>query len=111
MAGVPKPERANQSVGCYGKGQSILVDKIEEKQKLGKSKNKIVRKGKATKKLVNKLSKTARRKKRGFTEGSATAISREDRSNSRSTCKKNVTQKNPTLLQKLKELAAEVDGY
>ena len=33
----------------------------------------------------------------------------EARSNSRGACKKKLTQKNPTLLQKLKELAAEVD--
>ena len=27
MSGVPEPEHANRSVGCYGKGQSILVKK------------------------------------------------------------------------------------
>ena len=48
-------------------------------------------------------------KKRGFTEGSAIKTSGEARSNSRSALKKNVTQKNPTLLQKLKELAAEAE--
>ena len=28
MAGVPNPKHANGSVGCYGKYQSVLVDKI-----------------------------------------------------------------------------------
>ena len=42
-----------------------------------------------------------------FTEGSETTTSREARSNSRGACKKKLTQKNPTLLQKLKELEAE----
>ena len=39
----------------------------------------------------------------------ATTTSREARSNSRSTRKKNVTKKNPNLLHKLKELTAEAD--
>ena len=39
----------------------------------------------------------------------ATTTSSEVMSNSRSAHKKNVTQKNPTLLQKLKELAAEAE--
>ena len=72
-----------------------------------KSKNKIARKGKAAKKLVKNSSKTAGIEKRGFTEGSETTTSREARLNIRSARKKNVTQKNPTLLQKLKELAAK----
>ena len=41
MAGVPEPKRANASFRCYGKGQIILVNKIEKNPKLGKSKNKI----------------------------------------------------------------------
>ena len=57
MAGVPDPERANGIVWCCGKGQSILVDKIEKNPKLGKSKNKIAQKGKPSKKLVKNLSK------------------------------------------------------
>ena len=32
MDEVPEPERASGSVGCYGKGQSILVKKIEKNQ-------------------------------------------------------------------------------
>ena len=56
---------------------------------------------------MKKSSKTAGRKKRGFTEGSATTTSREARSNSRSASKENMTHKNTTLLQKLKELAAK----
>ena len=74
-----------------------------------KSKNKIARKGKAAKKTVKNPSKTAGIKKRGFTEGSETTTSREARSNLRSARKKNVTLKNPTLLQKLKELAAKAN--
>ena len=35
--------------------------------------------------------------------------SSETRPNSRSVCKKKLTQKNPTFLQKLKELAAEAE--
>ena len=56
---------------------------------------------------MKKSSETAGRKKWGFTEGSATTTSTEDRSNSRSARKKNMAQNNPTLIQKLKELAAE----
>ena len=44
--------------------------------KLGKRKNKITRKGKAAKNLTKNLSKTAGRKKRGITEGSATTTSK-----------------------------------
>ena len=55
-----------------------------EKTKLVKSKNKIARKGKSAKNLVKNSSKTAGRKKWGFTEGSATTTCREARSNSRS---------------------------
>ena len=65
MAEVPEPERANGSVGCFGKVQSILVNKIGEKPRLGKSKNKLARKGKAAKKLVNNSSKTGVIKKPG----------------------------------------------
>ena len=32
MTGVPETERANGSVGCYDKGQSVLVTKIEKKR-------------------------------------------------------------------------------
>ena len=74
---------------------------------MGKSKDKITQKGKYAKNLVKNSSKTAGRKNWGFTEGSATTTSREARLNSRSTRKKNMIQKNLTLLQKLKELAAE----
>ena len=42
--------------------QSILVDKINKNLKLGKSKNKIARKGKVAKKLVKNSSKTAGKK-------------------------------------------------
>ena len=44
-----------------------------------------------------------------FTEGLSTTTSRGARSDSGSARKKNMTQNNPTLLQKLKELAAEVE--
>ena len=52
MDAVPEPKRAIINAWCYGKGQIILVDKIEKNLKLGKSKNKIAQKGKAAKKLV-----------------------------------------------------------
>ena len=52
MNGVTDPERAIGNVWCYGKVQSILVDKTEKNLKLGKSKNEIERKGKSAKKLV-----------------------------------------------------------
>ena len=109
MDAVPEPNRAIGNAWCYGIGQSILVDKIKKNPKLGKSKNKIARKGKPANKLVKNSSKTEGRKKRGFTEGSSTTTSREARSNSRSARKKNMTRKNPTLLQKLKDLAAEAE--
>ena len=51
MTGVPDPNRANGSVGCYGKGQSILVNNIGKKPKLGEIKNKVAWKGKAAKKM------------------------------------------------------------
>ena len=82
MDAVPEPERAIGNARCYGKDQSILINKIEENPKLGKSINKIARKGKAAKKLVKNLSETPGRKKWGLTEGSATTTSREARSNS-----------------------------
>ena len=93
MADSPEPDRANRRIGCYGKRQSILFEKMGEKPIFGKSKDIIAREGKAAKKLVKNLSKTEIRKKRGFTKGSATTTSREARSNSRSTHKKNVTKK------------------
>ena len=107
MDTVPEPRRATINARCYVKGQNILVDKTEKITKLGKSKNKIARKGNSAKKFIKNSSKKSRRKNWGFTEGSETTTSREARSNSRSVRKKNMTQKNPTLLQKLKELAAE----
>ena len=76
---------------------------------MGKSKNQIAWKGKTAKKLVKKFSKTVGTIKKGFTEGSSTTTTIEARSNSRSAHKENMTQKNPTLLQKLKELAAEAE--
>ena len=62
MDGVTEPKLAIRNVWCYGKGQSILVEKIEKIPKLGKSKNKIALKGKAAKKLVKKFSKKPGRK-------------------------------------------------
>ena len=93
MVGVPETECANGSVGFYGKGQSILVKKIKKKTEVGEKKNRIALKGKAAKKLVKNSSKTAGRKKRGFTEFSATTTSREAKSNLRSTHKMKLTQK------------------
>ena len=66
MDAVPDPERAIGNAWCYGKGQSILVDKIKKNRKLGKSKNRISRKVKAAKKLVKNSSKTAKRKSGGL---------------------------------------------
>ena len=77
---------------------------------MGKSNNKIARKGKDANKLVKKSSRTSGGKKRGFTEGSATATSREARSNLRRERKKKMRQKNPTWLHKLKELAADEEN-
>ena len=62
MYAVPEPKRVIINAQCYGKGQSMFVDKIEKNPKLGESKNKIARKGKASKKHVNNLSKTAGKK-------------------------------------------------
>ena len=56
---VPEPKRAIVNAWCYGKFQSILVEKIEKNPKLGGSKNKIAHKGKAAKKLVKNYSKIA----------------------------------------------------
>ena len=109
MYGFPEPKGNIGNVLCYGKGQSILVYKIDTNPKLGKSKNKIARKGKAAKKLVKNSSKSAGRKNWGFTDGSSNTTSREAGLNSRSARKKNMIQNNPTLLQKLKELAAEAE--
>ena len=47
----------------------------------------------------------------GCTEGSATKTYKEARSNSRSERKKDMTQKQSTLLQKIKELAAGEEDY
>ena len=69
MDAVSDPDGAIGNARCYGKGQSILVNKIKENPKLGKSKNQIARKGKAAKKIIKNPSKTAGRKKRGFTKG------------------------------------------
>ena len=66
MDAVPEPERAIRNARCYGKGQSILVNKIEKNPRLGKIKNRISRKGKAAKKLVKNSSKTAGRKSGGL---------------------------------------------
>ena len=102
MDAVPDPESATKNAWCYGKGQSFLVEKIDKNPKLGKTKNKIARKGKASKKIVKNSLETAGRKKLGFTDGSTTTTSREARSHSRSVCTKNMTHKKSTLLQKLK---------
>ena len=75
---------------------------LEEKNKLGKSNNKIAQKGISANQLVKNSSKTLGRIKWDFTEGEAITTSREERSNSRSASKKNRTQKHSTLLQKLK---------
>ena len=64
MNGVPEPEHVNGNAWCYGKGQSVLVNKVEKNPKLGKSKNRIARKVKAAKNIVKNLSKTAGIKKR-----------------------------------------------
>ena len=100
MDAVPEPERAIGNAQFNGKGHSILVYKIKENLRLGRSKNKIARKGKAGKKLVKYSSKTAGNKKRGFTEGSATTTSREARSNPRSARKKKMTQKTRPCFRK-----------
>ena len=92
MDAFPETKHAIGNARCYGKGQSILIDKIEKNLKLVKSKNKIARKGKTAKKLVKNSSKTEVKENRGFTEGSATTTSREARLNSRSARKKNMTQ-------------------
>ena len=55
---------------------------------------------------MKNLSKTAGQKE-GVTKDLTTTTSRGFRSNSRSACKKKLTQKNTTLLQKLKGLAAD----
>ena len=62
MAKVPYLKRATRSVGRYGKCQSILVDSIEKKTKLGKSKSKIAQKVMAAQKIVMNLSRTAGKK-------------------------------------------------
>ena len=59
MSGVLEPKRANGSFWCYGKGQSILVDKIKKKPMLVKSKNKIAQKEKAANNLMKNSSKTS----------------------------------------------------
>ena len=66
MDAVPELKRAIENPWFCGKGQSILVEKIDKNPKLGEIKNKIVRNGKVAKKLVKNLSKIAGRKKRGL---------------------------------------------
>ena len=61
MAKVPDPRRNNRSVGCYGKGQSILVEKLRKTEV-----NEISRKGKYAKKLVKNSSKIAEKRKWGW---------------------------------------------
>ena len=51
MAEVPETERANGGVGCYGKGQSILVENTK-KSEVGEIRNEIAQNGKAAKNLV-----------------------------------------------------------
>ena len=105
VTGIPAPEESPRNgcgswaQDCYRK-RLVLWQRLKhprwqnwENPKLGKSKRKIAQKGKAAKNLVKNSSKTAGRKKRGFTEGSPTTTSREDKSNSRSAHKKNMTQK------------------
>ena len=99
----------SEMLGAIAKSKASSSTKSRKHPKLGNSKNKIVRKVKAANKMIKKWSKTAGIKKRGFTEGSSTTTSREARLNSRSARNKNTTQKNPTLLQKLKELVAEAE--
>ena len=88
MAKVPYLKRATRSVGRYGKCQSILVDSIEKKTKLGKSKSKIAQKVKAAQRSWWTCQEQ-QEKKRGFTEVSETTTSREARLITRSACKKN----------------------
>ena len=102
MDAVSEPKRTIRNTWCYGKGQIILVNKIEKNRSWEKVKNKIAPQGKAAKKLVKNLPKTAGRKKWGFTEGLATTTSREAKSTSRSAHKKNMTQKKSDLASEIK---------
>ena len=63
MDAVPEHQRVIRNAWCHGKGSSILVDKIEKKPKLGKSKNQITQKRNTAKKVVKNFSKTAGRNK------------------------------------------------
>ena len=62
MDAVPDPKRAIGTFGAMAKVKASSLKKLGKNPKLGKSKNKIARKGKAAKKLVNNSSKTAGRK-------------------------------------------------
>ena len=66
MAGVPEPERANGRFWCFGKGQSILVNKFEKNLKQVESNNKIAQKGKAENNLVKNSSKQQEEKSGGL---------------------------------------------
>ena len=76
-----------EALGAMEKAKASSSTKLRKNRSWEKVR-KISQEGKAAKKLVKNLSKTAGRKKRGFTEGSAITTSREARSNSRSTRKK-----------------------
>ena len=52
-----------ETFGAMEKAKASLSTKSRKKPKLGKSKNKIARKGKTTKKILKNSSKTAGRKK------------------------------------------------
>ena len=69
-----------EAFGAMAKTKASLPTKPRETRSWEKAK-KIAQKGKAEKKLVKNSSKTAGRKKRGFTEGSANTNSRDARSN------------------------------
>ena len=93
VANVSYPEGTNVSVGRYGKEQGTLLDRSEKENEAGKSKNKLVWKGKVAHKIVNKSPMMAGRNQLVFTEGTATTTYREARSNSRGACKKTDTKK------------------
>ena len=54
-------------LGAIAKSKASSSTKLRKHPKLGNSKNKIVRKVKAAKKMIKKWSETAGIKKRGFT--------------------------------------------
>ena len=58
---------------------------------------------------MKKFPNTAGINKRGFTGGTSTTTYREDRSTARGASKHKSPTNNPTLIQKLKELAAEAE--